>query len=34
MKIREIRSIPLFGWIDETGWDFKLDAAENQHTLI
>ncbi|MBE0696182.1 MAG: mandelate racemase/muconate lactonizing enzyme family protein, partial [Anaerolineaceae bacterium] len=34
MKIREVRSIPLFGWTDETGWDFKLDAAENQHTLI
>jgi D-galactarolactone cycloisomerase len=34
MKIQEVRAIPLFGWTDETGWDFKLDAAENQHTLI
>ena len=34
MKIKEVRSIPLFGWTDDTGWDFKLDPAENQHTLI
>jgi D-galactarolactone cycloisomerase len=34
MKIKEVRSIPLSGWTDDTGWDFKLDQAENQHTLI
>ena len=34
MKIRAVRSIPLFGWTDDTGWDFRFDAAENQHTLI
>ncbi len=34
MKIQEVRSIPLSGWTDETGWDFKLDQGENQHTLI
>jgi L-alanine-DL-glutamate epimerase-like enolase superfamily enzyme len=34
MKIQSIRSIPLRGWTDDTGWDFKLDPAENQHTLI
>jgi len=34
MKITAIRAIPLRGWTDETGWDFKLDPGENQHTLI
>jgi D-galactarolactone cycloisomerase len=34
MKIKKVRSIPLSGWTDDTGWDFKLDQAENQHTLI
>jgi D-galactarolactone cycloisomerase len=34
MKIKGIRSIPLWGWNDETGWDFTLDPAENQYTLI
>jgi L-alanine-DL-glutamate epimerase-like enolase superfamily enzyme len=34
MKITAIRPIPLRGWTDETGWDFKLDPGENQHTLI
>jgi D-galactarolactone cycloisomerase len=34
MKIKEVHAIPLTGWTDETGWDFKLDPAENQHTLI
>lgn len=34
MKIKEVRSIPLSGWTDDTGWDFKLDPGENQHTLI
>jgi len=34
MKIETVRAIPLRGWTDETGWDFKLDPGENQHTLI
>jgi D-galactarolactone cycloisomerase len=34
MKIKEVRSILLTGWTDDTGWDFKLDPGENQHTLI
>jgi D-galactarolactone cycloisomerase len=34
MKIIEINSIPLSGWSDDTGWDFKLDQAENLYTLI
>jgi L-alanine-DL-glutamate epimerase-like enolase superfamily enzyme len=34
MKISEIRTIPLRGWSDDTGWDFKFDREENQHTLI
>ena len=34
MKIVEVKSIPLSGWSDDTGWDFKLDPGENQHTLI
>ena len=34
MKIKAVRSIPLSGWSDDTGWDFKLDPGENQHTLI
>lgn len=34
MKIKEVHSIPLTGWTDDTGWDFKLDQTENQHTLI
>ena len=34
MKITEVCAIPLSGWTDDTGWDFKLDPGENQHTLI
>ena len=34
MKIKEIHTIPLRGWTDETGWNFKLDPGENSHTLI
>ncbi len=34
MKITALRSIPLMGWTDDTGWDFKFDPAENLHTLI
>ena len=34
MKIKAVCSIPLSGWTDDTGWDFKLDQSENQHTLI
>jgi D-galactarolactone cycloisomerase len=34
MKITALHSIPLMGWTDDTGWDFKFDPAENLHTLI
>lgn len=34
MKIIAIRAIPLKGWTDDTGWDFKFDPTENLHTLI
>jgi L-alanine-DL-glutamate epimerase-like enolase superfamily enzyme len=34
MKITALRTIPLMGWTDDTGWDFKFDQAENLHTLI
>jgi len=34
MKIKTVNAIPLSGWTDDTGWDFKLDPGENQHTLI
>lgn len=34
MRITALRSIPLMGGTDDTGWDFRFDAAENLHTLI
>ena len=34
MKITAVRTIPLMGWTDDTGWDFKFDPAENLHTLV
>lgn len=34
MKITSLTTIPLMGWTDDTGWDFKFDPQENLHTLI
>jgi D-galactarolactone cycloisomerase len=34
MKITDLHTIPLMGWTDDTGWDFKFDPQENLHTLI
>jgi hypothetical protein len=34
MKINEVRSIALMGRTDDSGWDSKLDLAENLHTLV
>ncbi len=34
MKITALRTTPLMGWTDDTGWDFKFDPAENLHTLV